>query len=101
MSLGASISRSDRVVALTGELSFGTVVGLLERSRPLFRDASAGVCVDLSGVTRADSAGLSLLLEWMRLARDEGCTIEFANLPEQMWSIARTCGLDRVLPVVV
>ncbi|MDH3871274.1 MAG: STAS domain-containing protein, partial [Gammaproteobacteria bacterium] len=52
---------------LSGELGFGTVSRMLKESRAGFLDAG-DIEVDLSGVTRADSAGLALLIEWLRTA---------------------------------
>ena len=54
---------------------------------------------DLAGVERADSAGLALLIEWMRRARRAGRPVRFLNLPPQMLEIARAASLDRVLPL--
>ncbi len=81
---------------LSGELDFGTVSGLLKESRAGFSDVDV-IEVDLAGVTRADSAGLALLVEWLRAAERIGRPISFVNMPAQMQSIARICGLDDIL----
>jgi phospholipid transport system transporter-binding protein len=49
-------------------------------------------------VTRSDSAGLALLIEWLRESERLGKSITFLNMPAQMQSISRLCGLDGVLP---
>jgi phospholipid transport system transporter-binding protein len=49
--------------------------------------------IDLAGVSRADSAGLALLLEWLRAVRLGGGTVEFANIPAQLASLIRLSGL--------
>ena len=85
--------------ALNGCLSFKTVDRLLRDSASLFSSA-APLVVDLSGVERTDSAGLALLVEWMKMARRTGKGLTFCNMPEQMLEIARTCGLVDVLPIV-
>jgi len=85
--------------ALNGCLSFKTVNRLLRDSAGLFRN-SAPLVVDLSGVERTDSAGLALLVEWMKMARRTDKGLTFCNMPEQMLEIARTCGLVDVLPIV-
>ncbi|RKZ36358.1 MAG: sulfate transporter [Gammaproteobacteria bacterium] len=54
--------------------------------------------VDLSAVTRADSAGLALLLGWMRQNRRRQAGIRFRGMPPQMDAIAGISALDRVLP---
>jgi len=55
------------------------------------------VTVDLAGVTRSDSAGLALLVEWLRESELAGNTIRFVNVPAQLLSIARVCGLEEIL----
>ncbi len=81
---------------ISGDLSFDTVPGLLERSRELL--AKSCQCqVDLAGVGEMDSAGLGLLLEWLREARASGGDIHYRNIPEKIMSMARVCGLEQVL----
>lgn len=81
---------------LVGDLGFATVTGLLKETRSgIPGDSDARV--DLSGVTRADSAGLALLVEWLREAERSGGSITFVNMPAQMQSIARICGLEAML----
>lgn len=82
---------------LAGELSFETVPALLERGERLF-ERERQLWIDLAGISRADSAGLALLIEWARRARQSGAAIHFINLPEQMRDIVRVSGLDNVLP---
>lgn len=83
---------------VSGELTFETVTGLWNQSRELFRTVSI-LRVDLGEVTRADSAGLSLLIQWQGEAQQQNQSIEFNNLPQQLFEIAKTCGLERVLSV--
>jgi phospholipid transport system transporter-binding protein len=82
---------------LVGDLSFTTIPalrgGLDMKSADLTR-----ISIDLAGVTRSDSAGLALLIEWLRESERLGKTITFLNMPAQMQSIARVCGLDGILP---
>ncbi|MBD3669401.1 MAG: STAS domain-containing protein [Gammaproteobacteria bacterium] len=91
--------REDGSYVVRGELSYATVTPLLKHSDDLFADASDALVVDLDGVTRADSAGLSLLIEWWRQARAHDKTIEYTNLPEQILATARLGGLDELLPL--
>ena len=55
--------------------------------------------IDLSHVQRSDSAGLALLVEFLRQARQAGQSIRFFNIPAQMLAIARVSALDEVLPL--
>jgi phospholipid transport system transporter-binding protein len=91
--------RDPDLLTVNGELTFAAVPDLLEQGAALLAMHSAPVRVDLGGVTRADSAGLALLIEWLRLARARRADIEFRNVPPQMLAIARVSGLDSVLPL--
>ena len=96
---GAAIRRgADNRLVVEGELDFTTVVALLGDAQPLF-DAGSEVRIDLQGITRSDSAGLALLIEWMRTAQRLGKAIKFLNIPPQMLDIARVSSLDQVLPL--
>jgi phospholipid transport system transporter-binding protein len=86
---------------LSGELDFATVPVLLERGRAMFAAGAPALRLDLGGVSRADSAGLALLIEWSRAARAAGQEIAFVNVPPQMFAMARVTGLDGVLPLTV
>ncbi len=85
---------------VSGELVFDTVPELLEQGRVLFDSGvGAGIELDFNRVTRADSAGLALLIGWMRIAHRRHRNIVFRNVPEQMLAIARVCGVDAILPL--
>ena len=84
--------------ALSGELNFDTVPPLLQQSATLFTQHST-VAIDLSGVSRSNSAGLGLLLEWVRWGRAANAQLEFTGLPQQLLNIARATDLESVLPI--
>ncbi|MBK9132386.1 MAG: STAS domain-containing protein [Gammaproteobacteria bacterium] len=85
-------------LSVNGELNFSTVPALLERGAALLAGRAGAVRLDLGGVTRADSAGLALLIEWLRVARRNRASIEIRNMPAQLRAIARVSGLDAILP---
>ncbi len=84
---------------VSGELTFATVTEVLGQSRRLFAQAGDAIDLELGGVTRVDSAGLALLIEWMREARTFGKAIRFSKLPEQMMAIAEASDLESILPL--
>ncbi|WP_206609501.1 STAS domain-containing protein [Thiohalobacter thiocyanaticus] len=88
----------DARLRVEGDLSFYSVPALQEQAAPLFA-AAAELDVDLSGVERADSAGLALLIEWMREARRLDKPLRLLNMPAQMLDIARVSSLDEILPL--
>jgi len=81
---------------LQGELGFQSVSAVL-RDAGTRMQGEARLVVDLKGVTRADSAGLALLVEWLRESENAGNEIVFVNVPDQLLSIARVCGLNEIL----
>ncbi|MBL8250054.1 MAG: STAS domain-containing protein [Candidatus Competibacter sp.] len=94
----ASAERDGDTLRVRGELDFESVPELWEATEPLL-STEAIRRVDLSGVRRANSAGVALLVEWLRQARGQRRELVFVNLPAQMEAIVRTADLDGVLPV--
>ena len=94
-----SIEPGDNGFVVAGELNVRTVPGLLPQAQALFLSNSGDINVDLQKVTRADSSGIAILIEWMRTARDNQRQIRFYNVPEQLMAIAKVCDLDQVLPI--
>jgi phospholipid transport system transporter-binding protein len=83
---------------LVGDLSFRSVPRLLENSLDMIREVPE-ITVDLADVERSDSAGVALLVQWMREVRSQGKSITYLNIPSQMLAIARVSSLDTVLPL--
>ena len=81
---------------LSGHLDFETVPSLLVHRGASMQHGS-DIHVDLAGVTRADSAGLALMVEWLRESERKGLAITFDNVPKQLQSMARICGLEGIL----
>jgi phospholipid transport system transporter-binding protein len=81
-----------------GDLNFASVALLWKVSRQCLPEGDT-LDIDLSHVERSDSAGLALLVECLRHARQTGKTIRFFNIPAQMLAIARVSALDEVLPL--
>ncbi len=84
---------------LEGELNLDTAPDLLISMRGQFPSAGSVATIDLKGVTRSDSAGLALLVEWLRLAEGRDVSLRFANLPDQLREIARVSDLLPLLPL--
>ena len=82
-----------------GELSLVTAPDLLQSMPAQFPPVGSEAHIDLEGVTRSDSAGLALLVEWLRLAEGQGITLRFHNLPDQLREIARVSDLLPLLPL--
>ena len=83
-------------LSVSGELGFKSVPMLYTSSLKFFQN-SHNLDIDLAGVNHADSAGVALLIEWIRQARQQNRTINFHNIPSQLLAIARLCGVAEML----
>ena len=97
MRVGISEPSAGRIV-VTGELTFASArdarqLGLLvlEGSR------ASKLVIDCGGVTRADSAGLAVLLDWLAWGRRKSRTVTLENLPAPLVAIARISEVDGLL----
>lgn len=108
------------LISLSGELNFAKTPQALAQASAEFKAAagviekthkpsalahgaaegSAPLVLDLSGVTRADSAGLALLLELTRMALARGGTLQIEKSPPQLRKLAEFFGLDELLAFV-
>lgn len=84
---------------LAGVLDMTSVPTLCDAARKLI-DAPE-VLVDLCDVTRMDSAGLALLVDWQGQARGRRTKLRFRNVPAAIAAIAEVYGLGAVLPAEV
>jgi phospholipid transport system transporter-binding protein len=81
---------------VSGVLNAVTVIDLLKQSRRHFAGITR-IDIDLSAVPESDSAGLALLLEWLRAARLANQQIKLSNMPAQISALARISEVDDLL----
>jgi len=95
--VGISEIASGRIT-VTGELTFASArearqlgILVLEGSR------ADRIVVDCRGVTRADSAGLAVLLDWLAWGRRKGRPVTLENLPASLVAVAKISEVDALL----
>jgi phospholipid transport system transporter-binding protein len=81
------------MAAIQGELSFRTAPALLDRAGELTAESA----LDLSGVSKADSAGVALLLELTRRAKKQGRPLALGGVPSQLRELIRFFDLESAL----
>jgi phospholipid transport system transporter-binding protein len=95
--VGVSEPTSGRVV-VTGELTFASARDARQLGVLVFESSRAqSLVVDCSGVTRADSAGLAVLLDWMAWGRRKSRIVKLEYLPTSLVAIARISEVDELL----
>jgi len=88
----ATIKRDGDTLRVRGELDFDSVAELWAMTKTLFRDGTVPR-IDLNGVRHSNSAGVALLVEWLRHARWNGCVMpEAANSNWFSSTSRRKCG---------
>ena len=99
--VGVSEPAAGRIV-VTGELTFATARDARQLGVMAFEGSSAtSFVVDCKDVTRADSAGLAVLLDWLAWARCGSRRMRLENLPEALVAIARISEVDGLLSAAV
>lgn len=87
--------RSDNRLVIRSAMTFSQAVVLREAVLDaLDRD---GLTIDLGQVQESDSTALSLLLEWQRGAKVRGWQVRYANLPDNLRSLAEVYGVLELL----
>ena len=81
---------------LIGEMSFVTAERILEISEKIFTQYEL-LEIDMSQVSKADSAGLALMLEWKAQASRRSCTINYIGVPDSLLAIAKTSEVSNII----
>lgn len=81
---------------LAGQMSFDSAEKILQASEGPFEQHTQ-LEVDMSAVTKADSAGLALLLEWITWANHTVREIRFLDIPKRLQAIAEVTEVENLL----
>ncbi len=76
-----------------GDLTFFTINKKTIKSFEFLKSTN-GLCIDLTKVNHADSAGLALLIEWIKHSKLYQSKLSFINIPEQLLTLARLSGFE-------
>jgi phospholipid transport system transporter-binding protein len=98
--VGISEVTSGRVT-VTGELTFASAREARQLGLLVLEGSRADcIVVDCAGVTRADSAGLAVLLDWLAWGRRRSRPVSLENLPPSLVAIAKISEVDGLLQAV-
>lgn len=79
-----------------GALSFETVAQIWAQSRDGL-GAAANISIDFAQVSEVDSAGLALVLEWLRWARLQQRRLTINHVPAKLMALAQMSEVDKLL----
>lgn len=85
--------QSDGDYFIEGDLTF---LSLNKKTIPSFDflKKTNKIAIDLKKTENADSAGLALLLEWIKHSKRYNTKLVFKNIPYQLLTLATLSGLD-------
>jgi phospholipid transport system transporter-binding protein len=85
-------------IVVAGELTFASARDARQQGVMVFETSDAPrLVIDCAAVTRADSAGLAVLLDWMAWGRRRSRPVTLVNLPPSLVAIARISEVDGLL----
>ncbi|MDF1763040.1 MAG: STAS domain-containing protein [Oleibacter sp.] len=83
---------------LQGDLTLQTVGDLVEKGARSIQKATGSNewCLDLGGVERFSSAGVALILTWLRRCEAANVSMKLVQPPKDLNAIVELCGLNEV-----
>ncbi len=84
--------------AAHGPFTFTTARRAREAGLKALHATSPGqIEIDCGGITSSDSAGMTVLLDWLASAKHAGRSLRYANLPEQVRDLAHIADVLELL----
>ena len=84
----------DGCFVVEGDSTFSSIDKKTVKSAD-FLNSAKHIVLDLKDVALVDSAGLALMIEWMRYSRQRRTQLHFKNVPEQLKHLAQLSGFDK------
>ncbi len=92
----ADIIFKDNQFFITGDLTLFNVMSVYEKSLPdLYKCLE--LCFDFSQLKSSDSAGLALIIEWIKFSKWQHKPIQFKHLSNDIMSIAKAAGINHLI----
>jgi len=92
------LSVKEGTVFINGELSRYSLALLSNNNYSSYFEASE-IVIDLSQVTKVDTAGLAWLFYLLEQANGLACQLSFTHLPIKLHKLITLSGVDGLLPV--
>lgn len=85
--------QTDNNYIVEGELSFFSL-NKTNIANYDFINSTAAISLDLSAVTVADSAGLALIIDWIKYGKQNNTKLTFKNIPQQLLTLAELSNIE-------
>lgn len=94
---GALVADGAGRFRLSGAAILPTVTLLRATGLRAFAASAGDIVVDLSAISRVDSAGLALLIDWLAWARAASRVLRFVSPPGSLLALARLSDVEALL----
>ncbi len=85
------VEQSSGLFIVEGETTFSS---LNKINSFAFLNTATEITIDLGKVTLVDSAGLSLMVEWIKQSKHYNTQLKFKNVPHQLLTLAKLSDFD-------
>jgi phospholipid transport system transporter-binding protein len=89
----AITERSAGLFVIKGDLTFATINTKTLNNIDCTQSGTT-IHIDLQEVVSTDSAGLALMIEWLKISKQHNGTLNFINIPQQLQALAKISGFD-------
>lgn len=96
MQKAADIIFQENIFFVAGHLNFSNVMSIYQKSL-LELNKCSSFEFDFSQLKSSNSAGLALIIEWVKLAKQVNKPIRFFSLSQDLMSIAKVTGLSQLI----
>jgi phospholipid transport system transporter-binding protein len=96
MSNGARVTVKQDTLQVAGDINFDNVFLLYQESLPYLQQAER-YHVDFAGVTSSNSAGIALIIEWVKFASLNHRTISFGGVSAGLRAIAKVGDVEKLI----
>ncbi len=86
----------DSCCVITGPVLVGTARAIFQVGHEALINGAR--TIDLSGVTETDSAGIAVVLAWLREAKQQNAPLQLLNIPASLRSLAAVYGVSDLIP---
>lgn len=94
-----SLQETDQGFAIIGNVQFENAVALQEQGDAMIKVASQAVTIDLANMTASGTVAVAVLLGWFRVAQQHEVELNYINITQESFEMARVCGVELLLPI--
>lgn len=82
-------------IIIKGDLTFSTI-NKASASALKFEQSAPTINIDLQQLGKIDSAGLALLIEWIKFAQTSQTKLRFTHIPPQLSALTKLCDISEI-----